>query len=247
MDVIDAPPLRLHVLDFGLFQVGGGRVIGIPGFLIVTAAGEAVLVDTGFAPAYAADPLAAARADGLDAFGSVLRLGPENLVAGQLARLGLTAADLTCTVLTHGHLDHAGGLAAVAGRPIVLHAAERAGSGPRYWPTAPQPPAWPEAAYVTVTGDHALGPGLTLLHLPGHVAGQLGLVVDLPEGRVVIASDALSRPSEPDEGFPGAEDPVAAARSVARLRGLGGRLIHGHCPREWPDLPKAPLALHPRQ
>ena len=42
-------PVSLAVLNFGLFTVhSNGRIIGIPGFLVETSAGEKVLIDTGF-------------------------------------------------------------------------------------------------------------------------------------------------------------------------------------------------------
>ncbi|MEY3684375.1 MAG: hypothetical protein RLZZ394_206, partial [Actinomycetota bacterium] len=47
-------PISLSVLDFGLFQVhANGRIIGIPGALIETDAGERVLIDSGFPQKYA--------------------------------------------------------------------------------------------------------------------------------------------------------------------------------------------------
>ena len=42
-------PIRLAVLDYGLFEVHvGPRTIGICGFAVQTDAGEVVLIDTGF-------------------------------------------------------------------------------------------------------------------------------------------------------------------------------------------------------
>ncbi|TNF57647.1 MAG: N-acyl homoserine lactonase family protein, partial [Rhodobacteraceae bacterium] len=93
---VKGKPVALHVLDYGLFRVNqNGRVIGICGFVIRTDAGETILVDTGFPPKYAADKEAATAEDDLGSFGEVLVCGPGNLPGAQLAKLGLTAADVT--------------------------------------------------------------------------------------------------------------------------------------------------------
>jgi N-acyl homoserine lactone hydrolase len=237
-------PARLHVLDFGTFQVNAGRRIGIPGFLILTDAAEAILFDTRFPPAYGPDALAAGRADRLDGFGHLVGFGRRNLLAGQLALLGLTPADIALTILSHSHIDHVGGLAEVTHAPIVLTARDRAEPRPLYYGDA-RPLTWPEARYHTIAAATDLCPGLSLIPTPGHTPGHLSARLDLPRtGPVILAADALSRASEPAEGFPEAMHPQAAAASGQRLltlaRDTGAMLIYGHSPEQWPTLVKAP-------
>lgn len=243
---------RLFLLDLGLFRVAAtarhpGRVIGIPGFVVQTDRGAHVLIDTGFPPDYATDPLGAAAADGLEAFGRLEGFSARQTLAGALATLGLAARDIAATVLTHSHIDHAGGLPAVTGAPVVLGAAERALPRPA-WFGGRSRMDWPQADYRIVAGETALLPGLALIPTPGHTPGHLSVLFSPPAGApVMLAADAINRESEPAEGFPDAEDPVAARASAARIMAVvqatGARLIWGHEPAQWPALAKAPLAL----
>lgn len=244
--------IRLTVLDFGLFDVGPGkRLIGIPGFLLETEDGQGsgakILFDTGFDPAYATAPQATAARDGLASFGVLVGFGPEQTAAGQLAKLGLTAADITHVILSHGHIDHVGSLPLFAHAEIILTATERADPQPCYFGTV-QPMAWPEARYRTLTAETKLCHGITLIPTPGHTAGHLSALLALPDGRqVLLAADAINRISEPDEGFADARDPGAAMESYHRLMAhvaaTGATVIYGHEPSQWAGLPKAPVAF----
>ena len=235
--------IRLYVLDFGTFDVGPGkRTIGIPGFLLESDQGARILVDTGFDPAYATDYPATDARDNLSAFGKLINFTPRQTAAGQLALLGLTPADITHLVLTHGHIDHVGSLPLFA-CPIILTAAERSLPRPPYWGNI-RPIAWPDAPYTLITKETDLCHGLRAIPTPGHTAGHLSLMITLPAGAVILAADAINRQSEPAEGFAEADDPTAAALSAARLFALQSEndaaLIYGHDPDQWQDLPKAP-------
>lgn len=240
--------ISLTVLDYGLFQVNAnGRIIGIVGFLIRTDRAENILVDTGFPPAYAIDAAAASAADGLGRFGVVLDLTARNLPAAQLAQCGLTPADIDLLILTHSHIDHVGGIADFPAVPILRSAPEAALARPLYF-GGKHPMEWPDATYLTIDKDTQIGPGLRVLFTPGHVPGQLALWVELPDsGPVLLTSDAISRPAEVEEGFDTADDPEAAIGSALRILKLADRagalVIYGHCPAQWPVLPKAPDSL----
>lgn len=240
---------RLFVLDFGLFDVGPGqRVIGIPGFLLETDDGQGggarVLFDTGFPPEYVTDFAATALRDGLDRFGAFVDFGPAQTAEGQLAALGLTPADISHVILSHGHIDHVGSLGLFAHATITLTATERADPKPCYFFDV-QPYDWPDARYHTISGTTAFCDGVTLIPTPGHTAGHLSAHLALPDGRqVILAADAINRISEPDEGFADAKDPARAMESflhLAKVAGAtGAEIIYGHEPGQWAGLPKAP-------
>ena len=243
--LLKGKPLRLAVLDYGLFQVhANGRVIGICGFVVQTDAGETVLIDTGFPPKYAQDAQKATLEDGLESFGRVLSVTPDNMPRAQLALLGIEPRDITLMIQSHTHIDHVGHMDAFAHAPILIAQAERALPRPLYW-SGKQAMEWPQAEYVTLQADTTFGDGFEVLLCPGHAPGQLAFLLDLPNtGPVLLTSDAISRPSEIDEGFEGSWDVPQARHHGARLMALAEArdafVIYGHCPEQWQNLKKAP-------
>ncbi|MDN5786145.1 MBL fold metallo-hydrolase [Pseudorhodobacter sp.] len=238
-------PKRFAMLDYGLFEVHAGpRTIGICGAVVETDAGEVVLIDTGFPEKYAHDPEAATIEDALGSFGRVLSITPENMPKPQLAKLGLTPADITLMIQSHTHIDHLGHMGGFPGVPILIAAAERALPRPLYW-SGKQPMEWPDADYHMVTEDFVLGPDFEVLFCPGHAPGQLAFMLRLPEtGWLLFTSDAISRASEIDERFAGSWDEAQAIHHGARLMELArerdATVIYGHSPQQWPGLKKAP-------
>jgi len=237
--------IRMAVLDYGLFQVhANGRIIGICGFVVQTDADETVLIDTGFPAKYAVDSAAATAQDDLGSFGRVLSVTPENMPAAQLAKLGLTPADITLMIQSHTHIDHVGHMDGFPHAPILIAAAERALPRPLYW-SGKQIMEWPEAEYQLVEEDFTLGNGFEVFLCPGHAPGQLAFMIDLPQtGAVLLTSDAISRAAEIDEGFAGSWDVAQATHHGARLMEMAAArdalVIFGHSPEQWPDLRKAP-------
>lgn len=238
-------PIRLAVLDYGLFQVhANDRIIGICGFLIQTDANEVVLIDTGFPSKYAKDAEAATAEDDLGSFGRVLSVIPDNMPDAQLAKLGLAPTDVTLMIQSHTHIDHVGHMDAFPNAPILIAAAERALPRPLYW-SGKQAMEWPDADYVLVEEDFQLGPNFEVYLCPGHAPGQLAFMIDLPQtGPVLLTSDAISRASEIDEKFAGSWDVPLAIHHGARLMEMATArdafVIFGHSPEQWPDLRKAP-------
>jgi glyoxylase-like metal-dependent hydrolase (beta-lactamase superfamily II) len=129
---------------------------------------------------------------------------PEQEIGPQLERLGIQRSDVRRVVMTHLHTDHAGGLHHFPDNEILVSRAELAyaaglrgrvrGYPNRRWPAwfhptlvdlQPEPfGPFPQSLRLTEAGD------VTLVPLPGHSPGQLGVVVEEGDHSVLLGADA---------------------------------------------------------
>jgi len=158
-----------------------------------------------------------------------------------LAAAGIDLAEVTAVANSHLHFDHSGQNALFPGIPIYVQPAELAAAR---WPeyTLPEVYEFVGARFEPVAGDHEVAPGVRILATPGHSPAHQSLVVDAPDGQLLLAGQAVySRGewaglAEAREGESGAHDGAAYRRSVARLRALRPkRVLFGHDRRGWPD------------
>jgi N-acyl homoserine lactone hydrolase len=92
--------------------------------------------------------------------------------------------DVVCVINTHLHFDHCGGNRLFPGVPIHVQRLELQ--------TPHHPQGWvdfPGATYVEHDGDAEVLPGVRLLPTPGHTPGHQSVLVDTPDGLVVIGGD----------------------------------------------------------
>jgi N-acyl homoserine lactone hydrolase len=157
-----------------------------------------------------------------------------------LAEHGIALGDVTGAANCHLHFDHSGqNVRLRKGMPIFVQRAE--------WAMVHEPdytvPGWidaPGLTYEVLDGETEVAPGLRLIPTPGHTAGHQSLVLDAPEGTVVLAGQALQSRAEWEgatepsaSGASAARDP-AYASSVERLRSFEPIRVHfAHDPTIW--------------
>jgi N-acyl homoserine lactone hydrolase len=132
------------------------------------------------------------------------RVEPEEEIGPQLERLGIQPGDVRIVVLTHLHTDHAGGLhhfpdtEILVSRTEMKYAAGLRGRLRGYvnkpWPSwfrptlIDLPPVpfgpFPASRRLTEAGN------VTLVPVPGHSPGQLGIVVEDGDHSVFLAGDS---------------------------------------------------------
>ena len=128
--------------------------------------------------------------------------GPEQMMEGQLAKVGVKPEEIDIVVLTHLHWDHVGEvekfpnaefivsnveLGFAFNPPPCLYVAYEAlqlGMQPKFMSIM-------ERMKTVDMKEKEIVSGVRLIPLPGHTPGSMGVVVETEEGPYVIAGDAV--------------------------------------------------------
>lgn len=175
--------------------------------------------------------------------------------ATAIRKIGFAPEDIRFVILSHLHLDHAGGVGHFPNARYLVQRDEL------HYAYVPDP--FMKAAYIRKDFDKDVdwfildgwkddhfdlyGDGtIRILFTPGHTPGHQSLLVDLPEsGPMVFAADACYTQENLAGTLPGLMWSAAETyRSVQRLRFLqdtqGATIITGHDPAAWKSLRQAP-------
>jgi N-acyl homoserine lactone hydrolase len=98
--------------------------------------------------------------------------------------------EVVCVINTHLHFDHCGGNRLFPGVPIHVQARELADA--RAEPDEYTVRDWVDfdgASYVEHDGEAEVLPGIRLLPAPGHTRGHQCVLVDTPDGLIVLGGD----------------------------------------------------------
>lgn len=106
-----------------------------------------------------------------------------------LASAGTSAADVSMVVNCHLHFDHCGGNPLFRKTPIVVQEAELA-TARRGDYTIDELVDFPGAGYLEISGEAELRPGIRVIPTPGHTDGHQSLVIEQPDGTVILAGQA---------------------------------------------------------
>ncbi len=199
--------MKLYVLDLGKIVMMGDNpvtkdesenpAIPIHAFLLDTPAGY-VLFDTGCHP----QAMEGAWAEELR--GNPYIPGEHGSVPERLAELEIRSEEISAVVLSHLHLDHAGGAHFFPQAKIYVQqeelehvmADQEKGSLSAFHQKCDLD-NWAQAhlRWVPVSAgvrELPLCPGVTIVNLgPGHSYGMLGLLVELESGNYLLAADAV--------------------------------------------------------
>ena len=160
----------------------------------------------------------------------------EQRIPRYLTRLGLTPADIDVVFIGHLHFDHAGGICDLPGCEVHLHADELAAAR-----TGLDDGVFPDELadadrWRLQTGEYTVTTGVQAIASPGHTAGHMSLLIELPKGRpVILCGDAADLTENlEDEIAPGYSWQDNEALALASIRKLN-RLARDESAQLWPN------------
>jgi N-acyl homoserine lactone hydrolase len=220
--------------------------IPLPMFAIDTDDGW-VVFETGCDPDVMVDP---ERTWGRLASAFRIDMTDEDHPLSRLESVGVRAEDVRHVVVSHLHMDHAGGLRFFPHSRIHVQRRE--------YRWALQPDSIGAAGFLRSDFDHAtltyelhegdsqIVPGVHVALTDGHTPGHQSLIVDLPSGRHVVTGDAAYDRRQLDRRVPPpvTTDDFAAVHSLARVRAFeerdGATVIVNHDAGAWNSIRLAP-------
>ncbi|HZQ02056.1 MAG TPA: N-acyl homoserine lactonase family protein [Reyranella sp.] len=239
--------------DFGRLMEGAeGQIsLPIPSFLIEHSKGRA-LYDTGIHPLCSRDPVARL-GERVPKLFSFAQFGPKDDIKSKLESLDRDTAKVDFIINSHLHFDHAGGNELVPNATVIIQKRE--------WQAGQDAETAAQVGFHKVDYDHGhpvkqvegeydvFGDG-SVVTIPtwGHTPGHQSLRVRTGKGEVVLTGDScyfcrtLKERRLPRFVF----DRQQMLASLDRLEALekgGAKLIFGHDPDFWKDVPQAPVPL----
>ena len=173
----------------------------------------------------------------------------EQRITRYLARLGLGPKDIDLVFLGHLHFDHAGGLCDLPGCEVHVHADELAAAQSAVDEGVFADEISSAAGWRIQTDEYSVASGIRAINTPGHTAGHMSLLVELPQGAPVILCGDSADLTENlvDEVAPGycwKDDVDLALRSIRKLKDLaraeGAELWPNHDFAFFKKLPQFP-------
>ena len=217
------------------YQRGAGETIEAPilAYLIETKNGR-ILYDVGCDYAKTADPILRDRYYNANSFAfGAPDMREEQRIPHHLSRLGLTPADVDVIFIGHLHFDHAGGLKELrrCGCGAEIHVqqdevdAARSGEDSAVFPDDLVDDAGATLQFSLQRGEYSLLPGVQAIATPGHTAGHMSMLIELPKGPpVLLAGDAADlQENIDDEIAPGGlwrNQEQLAIESICKLKAL---------------------------
>lgn len=233
-------------------DVGKTVTVPVPFFLIDHPKGK-VLYDTGNALEVAKD---ARKHWGAVCDVYVPDVSEDDYIVNQLEKIGVKPEEISLVVMSHLHLDHAGGVGAFPNAKYFVQKDEL------QWAYAPQ--FYQKPAYIRPDFDKDVqwfilngylddgfdlfdDGSLRIWFTPGHTPGHQSLVVKLEkDGTFVLTGDCCYVEEILNEDIlPGLVwSPPYAVESIQRLRHArniyGYKIVTGHDPWDWETYKKAP-------
>ena len=153
------------------------------------------------------------------------RMTEQQRIPHYLNRLGLTARDIDIVFLGHLHFDHAGGLCDLPGCEVHVHKEEISAAATRLDDGVFEDEVAGAAQWKLQSGEYQVAPGVQAIFTPGHTAGHMSLLIELPKGPpVILCGDAADlHENLTDEIAPGycwQDNEVQALESIRRLNSL---------------------------
>jgi N-acyl homoserine lactone hydrolase len=206
---------------------GLGQTIEAPilAYLIETKNGR-ILYDVGCDYSKIADPTQRAKYYNPEVFDFGAPVMDEaQRLPHQLAKLGLTTADIDVIFLGHLHFDHAGGLCDVCGAEVHIQADELAAANPNDDLAYFDDEIVMQSNWQVKHGEYDLSAGISAIASPGHTAGHMSLWIEMPHGApIILAGDAADLSENiTDEIAPGncwQDQTELAIASIRKLKHL---------------------------
>jgi len=211
---------------------GQGQMIDAPilAYLIETKNGR-ILYDVGCDHRKINDPIQRARYyNPATSLMAAPEMREDHRIPHHLARLGLTPLDVDVIFVGHLHFDHAGGLKELqrCGCGAEIHVqqdewdAASSGTDPAVFADDLIDDAGAPLQFRLQRGEYGVLPGVTAISTPGHTAGHMSMLIELPKGApVLLAGDAADlQENIDDEIAPGTLWQGREAQAVASIRKL---------------------------